>query len=181
MKATGKWLLVALAAVIAAWAGIEAKRWSDATPVTGQPGNKDTAIRLLAAPLMTLDGSAKTLGEWRGKVLVVNFWATWCPPCREEMPEFSRAYSEYASKNAQFVGIAVDNAPKVVDFLKKTPVSYPVLIGNEDIPSLMVKLGNQQQGLPFTVIIDRDGKAVFSHLGPLTHADLTERLMPLLK
>ena len=134
----------------------------------------------MTTALTTPDGQAKKLGDWQGKVLVINFWATWCPPCREEMPEFSRAQDQYGPNGVQFAGIAIDEAANVVEFSKKTPVAYPLLLGPADLPNLMAKLGNQQQALPFTIIVGRDGKLKSSHMGRMSKDDLEKLLTPLL-
>lgn len=182
MKQGGKWLLVVLVGVVAAWAGIEFGRWSQ-TPERAPPSpeNSGAITQLLTAPLTTTDKQIKKLADWQGKVLVVNFWATWCPPCREEMPEFSLAQDRYGPNGVQFVGIAIDEGTNVVEFSKKTPVTYPLLIASAELPALMGKLGNLQGGLPFTIIIGRDGKPFFSHLGLLNREELAKQLALVVK
>ena len=178
---TAKWLLVAAVALLAGWGGVEFGRKmhpSEVTPPATQ--GVDAVAQLMATALTTPDGKAKKLADWQGKLLVINFWATWCPPCREEMPEFSRAQDQYGANGVQFVGIAIDEADKVIEFSKKTPVVYPLLVGPSELQSLMTKLGNQQGGLPFTVIIGRDGKLKSSHLGQLSKDELRNLLSPLL-
>src|SRR5574337_1673050 len=88
-----------------------------------------SALALLDLALPDLAGKEQPLAQWRGKVLVVNFWATWCAPCREEMPEFIKAQSEYGAKGLQFVGIAVDQADKTEQFAKEIGLNYPTLVG----------------------------------------------------
>lgn len=176
-----KWLLIVVVAALATWAGIEFGRWSHAPQsLPPSPENGDAVQQLLVTSFKTPNNEAKKLNDWQNKILVINFWATWCPPCREEMPEFSRAQEKYGASNVQFVGIAIDEAANVVEFSKKTPVAYPLLIASPDLTALMAKLGNQQQVLPFTVIIGRDGKLISSHLGRLNGAELVTQLTPLL-
>ena len=177
MKASLKWFLVAVVAIAAAVAGVEFGKWSR-TPSPGSVSDSSTQ-ELLTAPLKSLDGKSTTLASWKGKVLVVNFWATWCPPCREEMPEFSRTQDQYGPNGVQFVGIAIDDADNVREFTRKTPVGYPLLTGSADLPALMARLGDQQQVLPFTLIIDQGGKVVFSHLGQLSQDALNKQLIAL--
>jgi len=100
-------------------------------------------------------------------VLVVNFWATWCAPCREEMPEFVRAQSEYGARGLQFVGIAVDQADKVEQFSKEFGLNYPSLIGGYGAVELSKTLGNRLAALPFTIVVDRQGRIAHTQLGPL--------------
>lgn len=121
--------------------------------------------QLLALTLPDAGASNQPLRQWRGKLLVVNFWATWCPPCREEMPGFSRLNTKYASKGVQFVGIAIDNADKVQEYSIQTPTSYPLLVGGPELMNTMASLGNTAGGLPFTVIIGRDGTILQTRLG----------------
>lgn len=124
------------------------------------------ASTLLALSLPDPAGQQQSLGQWRGKVVVVNFWATWCAPCREEMPEFVRAQSEFGPKGLQFVGIAVDQADKVDEFARELKLNYPVLIGGYGAIELSKALGNRLMALPFTIIVDRQGQVAHTQLGP---------------
>ncbi|HEX3632577.1 MAG TPA: TlpA disulfide reductase family protein [Casimicrobiaceae bacterium] len=126
----------------------------------------DTAA-LLALSLPDPAGQPQPLAQWRGKVLVVNFWATWCAPCREEMPDLVRAQTEYGAKGLQIVGIAVDNVDKVQQFAKEIKLNYPALIGGYGAMDLSKDLGNSLVALPFTLILDRQGKVAYTHLGPV--------------
>jgi thiol-disulfide isomerase/thioredoxin len=181
MKSGGKWLLVAAVAIAAAWAGVEFGRWSRGVEAPGPADQRsgDAVTQLLAMPLMLASGQPKKLSDWQGKVLVVNFWATWCPPCREEMPEFSLAQNKFGANGIQFVGIAIDSVNNVVEFSKTTPVTYPLLIASSDMPSLIARLGNTLQVLPFTIFINREGKLVSSHLGRLSREDIEKQLASL--
>ena len=98
--------------------------------------------------------------------MVVNFWATWCAPCREEMPEFVRAQREFGPRGLQLVGIAVDEPDKVVQFAEELGLNYPALIGGYGAIELSKTLGNQLSALPFTIVIDRTGALVRTQLGP---------------
>lgn len=130
--------------------------------------------------LADLKGQPQSLGQWRGKVLVVNYWATWCYPCREEMPFFSRLQDKYRDRGVQFVGISIDNAAKIAEFQKLTPVSYPLLIGDMDVMANSAAFGNTLQALPFTAIFDRQGKLVATKLGRFAEADLERQLLELM-
>jgi len=147
-----------MAAVLALAAGVGLALW-----------DRESAdpSALLALSLPDLDGTPQSLAQWRGKVMVVNFWATWCGPCREEMPEFVRAQREFGPKGLQFVGIAVDQRDKVAQFAKEFDLNYPALIGGYEAMDVAKPLGNRLAALPFTVVLDRQGRIVHTQLGPL--------------
>jgi thiol-disulfide isomerase/thioredoxin len=130
-------------------------------------GARPSAETLLALTLPDLAGEQESLAQWKGKLLIVNFWATWCVPCREEMPEFVRAQREFGGKGLQFVGIAVDEADKVRQFAGDIGLNYPALIGGYGAMELSRTLGNRLMALPFTVIVARDGTIIHTQLGPL--------------
>jgi thiol-disulfide isomerase/thioredoxin len=119
-------LLFAGAGALAAAAGYGTHLWRLGS--RGSPGTADAVAAILDSRLTTLDGASQSLAVFRGKVLIINYWATWCAPCREEIPMFVRLQREFADKNVQFVGIAVDQADKVRDFAKEFQINYPVLI-----------------------------------------------------
>jgi thiol-disulfide isomerase/thioredoxin len=123
-----------------------------------------------------LQGHHQFLSQWRGQVVVLNFWASWCAPCREEMPDFSALRAQYRPKGVEFVGIAIDNATNVAQFLQRQPVDYPILIGEGAAHSLARQLGDSSGALPFTIVLDREGKRVLSHLGRLPRATLEATL-----
>ena len=123
---------------------------------------------IFALNLPNLDGRPQPLAQWRGKVLVVNFWASWCKPCVDEMPALSRLNSHFAPLGVQFVGIGVDDAEKLAAFIRTTPVSYPVLVAS---PAGMTP-GLQVKGLPYTVVIGRDGRSAMTRLGRVDEGSL---------
>ncbi len=123
-----------------------------------------------------LQGHRQALSQWRGQVVVLNFWASWCAPCREEMPDFDALRAQYRPKGVEFVGIAIDNAANVDKFLRLQPVNYPILIGEGAAHSLARRLGNSSGALPYTIVLDREGKLVLSHLGRLPRATLETAL-----
>lgn len=156
-----KLLIVGAAGTTALIAGV----WfglHDRTAVTAAD-----ASTLLALSLPDVQGHEQSLGQWRGKVVVVNFWATWCAPCREEMPEFIRAQNDFGSKGVQFVGIAVDQVDNVDQFAKQLGLNYPALIGGYGALELSKTMGNRLSALPFTIIVDRQGNIAHTQLGLL--------------
>ncbi|HVP08142.1 MAG TPA: TlpA disulfide reductase family protein [Burkholderiales bacterium] len=127
---------------------------------------------LRSASFPDLKGQAHRLAEWRGRVLVCNFWATWCAPCREEIPLLLAAHAKYARFGVEIVGIAVDNGVKVREFADSFRITYPVLLAEANGLDLMRKLGNKEGGLPYTVVADRQGNPVRRKLGALKQAEL---------
>lgn len=147
------------------------------TSSEGPDASRDAAQVLLAATLEDLDGKPQPLSQWRGKVLVVNFWATWCPPCLKEIPDFVRLQTRYGSQGVLFVGLAIDDKAKVADFVTKFGMNYPVLIAQKEGLNLARDAGNRLGGLPFTVIIDRHGRTAKVELGVLDE----QKLAPILE
>ena len=145
----------------------------------GNDATRDGAA-LLGVVLPDAQGREQALAQWRGKVLVVNFWATWCAPCREEMPEFVAAQARDGAKGVQFVGIAVDDADKVRSYIQEIGLNYPALIGGYGAIELSKALGNELSALPFTVVLDRQGRVAHTQLGPLKAAKLDDLLGRLL-
>lgn len=177
-----RWLLVLVVAIGAALLGMYFGKPAD--PIASTPPPGPTTARagqtLLTLPLSTPEGQPVQLQKWAGKVLVVNFWATWCPPCREEMPEFSRVNEQLTANGVQFVGIGIDTPDNILGFQKSHPVSYPLLLGSYETLKLTAELGNTSAALPFTVIIGRDGGIAHTQMGKLDEAALKRLLGPLI-
>lgn len=125
-------------------------------------------------------GVERSVSEWDGKVLVLNFWATWCPPCRKEIPEFVALQGRLGDRGLQFVGIALQRPEELGDFIRETGMNYPVLAGEISVVRLAESYGNAVGVLPYTVIVDRAGKIVFVRVGPLPGAQAEEVILPLL-
>jgi thiol-disulfide isomerase/thioredoxin len=136
---------------------------------------------LLGVSLPDTNGQEQPLAQWKGKVLVVNFWATWCVPCREEMPEFVKLQREFGDRGVQFVGIAIDDAAKVRQFAAELGLNYPALIGGYGAVELSKSLGNGIGALPYTLIVDRSGTISRKQLGPIKMTylrDIITQLLP---
>ncbi len=112
-----------------------------------------------------LHGRRIALERWRGRLLVVNFWATWCPPCLREIPAFIDLQVRYGDRGLQFVGIALDQSEAVAPFVTDQAMNYPVLIGEDDVVRFMQSLGNDIGGLPYTAVIGADGNVLLTHQG----------------
>ena len=118
--------------------------------------------------LLDLNGERRYLSEWQGKLIAINFWATWCAPCREEIPIFVNLQQKYQSQGLQFVGIALQQAEEVRDFIEEYEVNYPSLIGGDEVIKIASQLGNNIGAMPYTVLINTEGKIAFTHRGPLS-------------
>ena len=138
------------------------------------------ADTIFAASLPDIADTLQPISQWRGKVLVVNFWASWCEPCREEIPEFIQLQKKFGDQGVLFVGIAVDQKERAAAFSKQIGINYPVLVGDLSVMKLADAAGNRQGALPFTVIIDRNGNITGSKLGRLSQSKLEAMLKPLL-
>lgn len=171
-------LLFAGAGSLAAVAGYVAHLWRLGS--LGPAGTADAAAAILASRLTNLDGVPQSLAVFRGKVLIINYWATWCAPCREEIPLFVRLQREFADKNVQFVGIAIDQADKVRDFAREFQINYPVLIGGIEAMELSRRAGNNAGVLPYTLVLDRSGAIAVRLVGAISGQRMREELAPLL-
>lgn len=180
MKPLTHYLLVAAVAALAGVAGYVANRELATNTAPPPAASGAAAAAIMALTLQDTEGQAQALSQWRGKVIVANFWATWCPPCRKEIPDFSAASRKLDGSQVQFVGISIDAADKVRAFKAEFNVPYPLLIGSPDVLSLAADLGNTAQALPFTVIFDRDGRARQVKLGTLNQSELEGRIRALL-
>ena len=109
--------------------------------------------------------------EWNGKILILNFWASWCPPCLQEIPAFIRLQEKYAGQDVQFVGIALQQPEDVRDFVIAKGINYPVLAGETEVIKVAEEYGNLAGTLPYTVIIDRRQHIAFIKRGPLAEAE----------
>jgi peroxiredoxin len=186
MKALKVILVTVLAGGISIGTAIVGQRWVD---FEGEDGGRHAArSEHQAEPLQTLpdfrlndlDGHEVASNAWAGKVLVLNFWATWCPPCLSEIPRFVETQERLHESGVQFVGIAVDQVEDVRAFVAGQPVNYPLLIASPEVLKLSVQLGNRLEVLPFTVIFDQHGRRVHSQVGELSAEELAAQLDSLL-
>jgi thiol-disulfide isomerase/thioredoxin len=172
-----EWTLIAIAALLAAAAGFAYNAWRTAPSA---PDRLELASVLMSTQLPDVNGAPQQLGQWRGKVLVVNFWATWCAPCREEIPMFVRLQEKYRARGLQFVGIAIDDLKKVAPYAAELQMNFPVLIGGIDTIELARTLGNRAGVLPFTVIVTREGRIARADVGAAKEAQFEPLVASLL-
>lgn len=122
---------------------------------------------LFAQKLNDSTGMQQALSQWQGKPLIVNFWAPWCGPCVKEMPELSALASELGPKDIHVIGIGIDTPTNIAEFTSKYKITYPIYVGGLGATELSRQFGNQGGGLPYTVLIGKDGKVVKTYLGSL--------------
>lgn len=140
------------------------------------------AAALFSAPLSALDGKPATLVAYRGKPLIVNFWARWCPPCRDELPEVKAVADQYRAQGLTVLGIAIeDDSANARDFLKAYGIDYPNYFAGARGTELLKALGNDKAGLPFTLFVDRQGLIIGHKLGRISRGELEAAANALLK
>lgn len=175
MKSARTTGLVIAILIAAAAAGFGAYQWMQpdrasrlAEPQQAAPeAMSPRAAMSLSMP--DLDGNMHSLADWHGKVMLVNFWATWCPPCRKEMPLLVKLQAKYAAQGLQVVGIATDETSEdtVRSFTQHIMVNYPILMGPEQVSEMVAGLGGNLIGLPYTLLVSRDGEVLRLHPGEL--------------
>lgn len=158
-KATN--LLVAAIAIIGMAAGIGAYTYFN-KPVSKPKIATIKADTLVGKKrpdfsLVNVDGDQRHIADWDGKVLVVNFWATWCPPCRREIPAFIELQEKYEKQGFTIVGVALDEKQAAIDYVDPMGINYPILVADADGIAISQSYGNKLGVLPYTVIVDRQG------------------------
>jgi thiol-disulfide isomerase/thioredoxin len=130
--------------------------------------------------LPDLDEQPRTLEEWKGQVVLLNFWAPWCPPCRKEVPAFIELQEKYAEKGFTIVGITIDTRDNAQTFADTTGVNYPILIAEEQGIEIAKAYGNRVGALPYSVLLDRKGRVILTHRNELSLEQAEKALLPLL-
>lgn len=139
------------------------------TPSTPQ---SPAVANLFAQTMASADGNKEELSQWRGKPLIVNFWATWCGPCVEEMPELNAIRADLIKKDVNVIGVGIDSQDAIAKFADKYKITYPLYVAGSDGTALLRQFGNAAGGLPFTVLIGADGQVKKSYLGSIKFDEL---------
>jgi peroxiredoxin len=174
MLSRSNWLILVLAVLAAAIGGYAQHR-------SRQPAAIPSDTTLIGQPapaivLPDLDGKPHRLADYRGHRVLLNFWASWCVPCLEEMPALNRAQAKFGEHGGIVVGIAMDDPARVRAFLAAHPLSYPIVLGELAAPSTSLRLGDIGDVLPYSVLIDAHGKILATHAGALPAAQLDDWL-----
>ncbi|MDD5411377.1 MAG: TlpA disulfide reductase family protein [Methylobacter sp.] len=170
MKQTG---IIIIAAMIALGGGIAAQRFLPSM-------EKNSATSLPDFNLPDQFGNQHNISEWRGKILIINFWATWCPPCRKEIPEFIALQKQYSDKGVQFIGVALEEQKPVAEYASSAHINYPILISENDGIVLANQLGNNVGAIPYTIVVNQQGQIIHRHPGEFSKSQILEIINPLL-
>ncbi len=169
----GKLALLGLAGLLLGGGIAGIYEWRQTLQETPQEA-PDAYSQLPDFSLPNIEGGLWHVEQWRNKILVINFWASWCPPCRKEMPMFVQLQEKFAAQGVLFVGIAIDDEQAARDFIDTYGIEFPVLLGEDRAMELSRQLGNRFQALPYTVVADRGviqlrqaGEVLESELLPL--------------
>lgn len=174
-------LIILAVALLGAGLGLLAGGWYQRGPQVAVPPGVtvlQTGDRRVDLQLPDPDDKARKLSEWDGQIILLNFWATWCGPCRAEMPLLERTGTVLAEKGLQVIGVAIDDADAVRAYLKDNPVRYPILIDSSNGVDPSLIFGDTRSVLPYSVLIGRDGRIVAQRMGSFTQATLTAWLAP---
>jgi len=143
-------------------------------------GKGETNKAAPAFSVSNIKGGQLSLEDYKGKVVLVNFWATWCAPCKEEIPGFVEVYNDLSNKGFVVLGIALDEKDLVSEFSKKLNITYPIGYGDDDVAKVNEAYGNTLGALPYNVILDKQHNIVYTQPGPIPKENLRKLVMPLL-
>lgn len=149
-------------------------------PTVKSVASIESRVELQSIPLSDLNGKQSLIGDWKGDILIVNFWAPWCAPCRREVPTLIKYHREYAQRGVRVIGIAYDNEPQVRRFATEYQINYPLFLAGNKTAMYNAAFANHSGSLPFTAILDRDLNIVFQHNGELSAEQLQQQLDALL-
>ncbi len=183
MKASYKTaLLYGAVALISMVAGVLAAQWLQGDKSTPIQTERQVGIPEIRPDfsLNSLEGDRRSLSEWDGNIILLNFWATWCPPCRKEMPDFIELREQLEGEPLEIIDVAIDQAEPVQDFVDEIGVEYPILLAELEGLTIMREYGNQLTTLPYTAVIDRNQRIIKTFRTEVTKEDVLEAIQPLL-
>jgi len=172
-------LIILIVLAFAVWEGVAVYHslhyWGRDESRTESP--KVAPSPILALSLPDLGQQSQALRQWQGRVLVVNFWAAWCEPCKDEMPMLKEMQAAWTTDQVRFVGIGIDEPEALRAYLKHQPMNYPMLVGTQDTLVMTGPYGNPQEGIPFTLVFDRNGEIVLKKLGRIQALELRQAIL----
>jgi len=136
-------------------------------------------LPLIEFSLLDTDGVSHSISEWQGKIRIINFWATWCPPCLKEIPSFIALQNEYGKQKLQFIGIAIDDQQLVEDYIAFSDINYPILMAEVEGAQIAKQLGNTVNAIPYTVIVNQQNQIIFRQQGELSQQKIRTIIQPL--
>jgi thiol-disulfide isomerase/thioredoxin len=173
-------LLLGAIALVALLAGAGLFKLLQPLPTQPATASAATRIELHSIPLTGLDGRETLFKDWDSEILVVNFWAPWCAPCRREIPTLIEIQRDYATRGVRVLGIAFDGKEQVRRFAEEYDIDYPLFVTGNRSAMYNVAFDNPSGSLPYTALLDRDQRILFQHNGELTSQQLREQLEALL-
>ena len=173
-------LLLGAIALIALLTGAGLFKLMQPLPTQPAPASAAPSIELHSIPLTGLDGRETLLKDWNGEILVVNFWAPWCAPCRREIPTLIEIQRDYATRGVRVLGIAFDTEEQVRRFAEEYGIDYPLFVTGNRSAMYNIAFDNPSGSLPYTALLGRDQRILFQHNGELTSQQLREQLEALL-
>jgi len=181
-------LIICIVALASAAAGIGLYKFVLQPDVNPSAANKAVKIQSTTTighrrpdfSMLDVEGKKLSMSDFDGKVIIVNFWATWCPPCRREIPAFIKLYDQYENQGFTIIGIALDSQQAAMDFVDPMGINYPILVGEMEGIALSQAYGNQLSVLPYTVIIDRKGIIRHAFTRELTFEEAEKLIKPFL-
>ncbi len=168
-----KTIIIAVIAIAAAAGGFFLQQNLISEKIVTKPHTSRPTVSVVGQirpdfTLPDIEGTQRNVKEWDGKIKLINFWATWCPPCLREMPAFIEMQEQFAEKDFVVLGIAVDRKDAVETFLETMDINYPILIGDAAALELTSLYGNRLGVLPFSVFVGKDNKIISVHNGEIT-------------
>ena len=174
-----RWLGISLIAAAAAWAGFYLSQLYFSEPLPASrlsPGGVVVGSERPDFRLGSSTGTIVTAQDFDGQVLLLNFWATWCAPCRREMPLLMQLQEQYGARGLRVVGVALDDVRKARDFARQYDIAYPILVGAGDVMETSLAFGNVDGVLPYSVLVDRNGVIRWQYIGEFPRTDIVTLL-----
>ena len=169
-------LILAAVALVSALAGVLLYEFLQPVSTKAPAASSLAPLELKSVPLTDLEGRQTVFGDWKGDILLVNFWAPWCAPCRREIPSLIQIHNEYSQRGVRILGIAFDGKPQVQEFAAEYGINYPLFLSANRTAMYSAALGNPSGGLPYTALVDRNLQIIYQHNGEVSLQSLRTEL-----